>query len=199
MDALTHCVESYLSNSFQPLCDGIALEGLRVISRALPRAVAFAARFEGGEGAVLTDPEHVEVRGMMLNAAMMGAVAFQKDLGVVHSCAHALSTVADLHHGLANGVMLPYGMRFNRDVSAERMAILAEVAGAPERSADGFIAWVSGFAAALGIPRSLGELGVGEAALPRLIEVAVADACHQFNPRLVTAADFEAIFREAIG
>jgi alcohol dehydrogenase class IV len=199
MDALTHCVESYLSNGFQPMCDGIALEGVRLISRHLPQAVNFARRVEQGDAAALSEPEHVEARGMMLNAAMMGAVAFQKDLGVVHSCAHALSTVADLHHGLANGVMLPYGMRFNAEVSAGPMAILAEVAGAKEKSAAGFITWLSSFAAELGIPRSLSELGVSAAAMPRLVEVAVADACHQFNPRRVTAADFERIFREAIG
>ncbi len=198
MDALTHCVESYLAKGFQPMCDGIALEGVRLIARHLPKAVGFARRAEQGDKAVLSEPEHVEARGMMLNAAMMGAVAFQKDLGVVHSCAHALSTVADLHHGLANGIMLPFGMRFNAEVSAEPMAILAEVAGAPEKSAPGFISWLSGFGREIGIPGSLRELGVTAAALPQLVEVAVADACHQFNPRTVTAADFEGIFREAL-
>jgi alcohol dehydrogenase class IV len=198
MDALTHCVESYLSNGFQPMCDGIALEGLRLIARHLPRAVEFARRVEAGDKAALSDPEHLEARGMMQNAAMMGAVAFQKDLGVVHSCAHALSTVADLHHGLANGVMITYGMRFNSEVSSEKMAVMAEVVSAEAKAPGGFIAWLERFAAAIGIPRSLREVGVRVDQVPALVEVAVADACHQFNPRTVTAADFERIFREAL-
>ncbi len=199
MDALTHCVESYLAKGFHPMCDGIALEGARLIARFLPQAVDFARRLEGGENGVLTDPAHVEARGMMLNAAMMGAVAFQKDLGVVHSCAHALSTVADLHHGLANGVMIAHGMRFNAEVSAERMAVLAEVVGARSKDAGGFIEWLVAFGRELGIPSSLRELGVKSEQLPKLVEVALLDACHQFNPRRVQAADFERIFREAMG
>jgi alcohol dehydrogenase class IV len=198
MDALTHCVESYLAKGVHPMCDGIALEGVRIISKFLPLAVGFARRIEAGDEGLLGDPEHVEARGMMLNAAMMGAVAFQKDLGVVHSCAHALSTVADLHHGLANGVMLPYGMRFNAEVVPERLAVLAEVAGAGARSADGFIDWLRRFSRELGVPASLEELGVKPEQVPQLVDVAVADACHQFNPRPVTDKDFERIFREAL-
>lgn len=198
MDALTHCVESYLAKGVHPMCDGIALEGVRLVAKHLPVAVHFARRIEAGEEGLIDDPGHLEARGMMLNAAMMGAVAFQKDLGVVHSCAHALSTVADLHHGLANGVMLPYGMRFNAEVVPERLAILAEVAGASSRSAAGFIDWLERFGAELGVPAKLGALGVKPEQVPALVEVAVADACHQFNPRPVTAADFERLFREAL-
>jgi alcohol dehydrogenase class IV len=198
MDALTHCVESYLAKGVHPMCDGIALEGVRIVSKNLPLAVGFARRIEAGDARLLGDPDHVEARGMMLNAAMMGAVAFQKDLGVVHSCAHALSTVADLHHGLANGVMMPYGMRFNAEVVPERLAVLAEVAGAGARTADGFIDWLQRFSRNLGIPAGLKELGVKPEQLPALVEVALADACHQFNPRPVGAGDFEKIFREAL-
>jgi len=117
MDALTHNVESYLSPAYHPLCDGIALEGVRIAARALPKAVA--------------DGRDIAARSDMLMASMMGAIAFQKDLGAVHACAHALSTVADLHHGLANGIMIDHVMRFNRDAAADRMAELARVAGAP--------------------------------------------------------------------
>jgi alcohol dehydrogenase class IV len=198
MDALTHCIESYLAKPFHPMCDGIALEGVRLIRRALPDCVRFAQRIEQGEKALLTDAAHVTARGLMLNAAMMGAVAFQKDLGVVHSCAHALSTVADLHHGLANGVMLPFGMRFNAQVSSDRMAVLAEVVGASQRTARGFIDWLVAFSGQLGIPHSLRELGVGPEQIPRLVEVALADACHQFNPRPVSATDFEGLFEQAL-
>jgi alcohol dehydrogenase class IV len=200
MDALTHCVESYLHPMFHPMCDGIALEGLRLIARALPVAVAFARRLEAGDQSVLTDPLHLLARGEMLCAAMMGAVAFQKDLGVVHSCAHALSTVADLHHGLANGIMIVAGMRFNESVSEPKMATMAITVGAKDASAGGFIAWLDGFRAEVGIPRSLRAVGVTDAHLPALIENALADVCHTFNVRQpVTAQDFKRLFEEALG
>ncbi|HEX4404349.1 MAG TPA: iron-containing alcohol dehydrogenase, partial [Polyangia bacterium] len=199
MDALTHCVESYLHTMFHPMCDGIALEGLRLIARSLPQAVAFAIRVEAGERGLLTDAEHVTARGEMLCAAMMGAVAFQKDLGVVHSCAHALSTVADLHHGLANGIMIVAGMRFNKSVSAQKMATMAVTVGA-EATADGFISWLDRFRAEVGIPRSLRDVGVSQAQIADLVKNALADACHTFNPRQpVTAHDFEQLFGEALG
>jgi alcohol dehydrogenase class IV len=199
MDALTHCVESYLHSMFHPMCDGIALEGLRLIARALPKAVKFAQRIEAGDATAAAAPEHLEARGEMLCAAMMGAVAFQKDLGVVHSCAHSLSTVADLHHGLANGIMIVAGMRFNQSVTAGKMAIIAQTVGATEVTADGFIAWLERFRADIGIPRSLREVGVTPEQVPSLVQNAMADACHTFNPRQpVTEKDFEALFREAL-
>src|SRR6187399_42044 len=198
MDALTHCVESYLHTMFHPMCDGIALEGLRLIARSLPVAVAFAKRLEAGDQSVLSDAAHVSARGEMLCAAMMGAVAFQKDLGVVHSCAHALSTVADLHHGLANGIMIVPGMRFNKPVSEQKMATMAVTVGASDASADGFIAWLEPFRVEPGIPRSLRDVGVSSTQVAELVKNALADACHTFNPRQpVTAQDFEALFGEA--
>jgi alcohol dehydrogenase class IV len=199
MDALTHCVESYLHTMFHPMCDGIALEGLRLVARSLPTAVAFAKRLEAGDRSVLTDAAHVTARGEMLCAAMMGAVAFQKDLGVVHSCAHALSTVADLHHGLANGIMIVPGMRFNKPVSEQKMATMARTVGASDASADGFIAWLDRFRVEVGIPRSLRDVGVNPTQVGELVKNALADACHTFNPRQpVTARDFEALFGEAL-
>lgn len=199
MDALTHCVESYLHSMLHPMCDGIALEGLRLIARSLPVAVAFAQKVEAGDKAALSAPEHLTARGEMLCAAMMGAVAFQKDLGVVHSCAHSLSTVADLHHGLANGIMIVAGMRFNQSVTADKMAVMAQTVGANDVTADGFIAWLSRFRTSLGIPSSLRDVGVKPEQVPALVKNALADACHTFNPRQpVTEKDFEALFREAL-
>ncbi len=94
MDALTHNVESYLSPAYHPLCDGIALEGARIAARSLEKAVK--------------DGKDLAARSDMMMSSMMGAIAFQKDLGAVHSCAHALGTVNDLHHGLANAVMIDH-------------------------------------------------------------------------------------------
>jgi len=199
MDALTHLVESYLAKGFQPLCDGIALEGVRLVARGLERAVAFARRIEAGERALLADPAHLEARGQMLNAATMGGVAFQKGLGVTHSLAHSLSTVCDLHHGLANGIAIPYAMEFNERAVPDRLADLARAAGAERADARGFIAWLVALRRAIGIPHTLREAGVREEHVPRLVTIAVTDACHPYNPCPVTEADFQALFRTALG
>ena len=99
MDALTHNVESYLSPAYHPLCDGIALEGARIAARAL---------VDGGARRA-----NLQARSDMMMSSMMGAIAFQKDLGAVHSCAHALGTVCDLHHGLANALMIEPVLAWN--------------------------------------------------------------------------------------
>jgi alcohol dehydrogenase class IV len=179
MDALTHNIESYLSPAYHPLCDGIALEGVRIAARALPIAVR--------------EPGNLAARSDMLMASMMGAIAFQKDLGAVHSCAHALSTVADLHHGLANGVMIDHVMRFNRPAAGAKMAELARVAGVED-----LVEWLTRLKAQIGIPARLGSLGVTKDQVARLVEVAQADLCHQTNPRPCTKQDFERLFAEAL-
>ena len=196
MDALTHNVESYLSPAYHPLCDGIALEGVRIAARALRIAVR--------------EPHNLAARSDMLIASMMGAIAFQKDLGAVHSCAHALSTVADLHHGLANGIMIDHVMRFNLPAAIAKLAELAHVAGAevrganalPEASAEAFIDWLTALKADLSIPATLSayasKRAVTRADIPALVDVAIHDTCHRTNPRPCTRADFERIFAEAM-
>ena len=195
MDALTHNVESYLSPEYHPLCDGIALEGVRIAARALPVAVR--------------DGRNVQARSDMLMSSMMGAIAFQKDLGAVHSCAHALSTVADLHHGLANGIMIDHVMRFNLPAATAKMAELARVAGvagaagmADGAAAQAFIAWLAHMKAELGIPATLGAnrsaRAVTRADIPALTDIAIKDTCHLTNPRKCTREDFEQIFAEAM-
>jgi hypothetical protein len=195
MDALTHNVESYLSPAYHPLCDGIALEGVRIAARALPIAYR--------------DGKNLAARSDMLMSSMMGAVAFQKDLGAVHSCAHALSTVADLHHGLANGIMIDHVMRFNLPAATTKLAELARVAGvagagsmAEEAAAGAFVAWLTQMKADLGIPATLSAWTsprpVTHADVPALVDVAIDDVCHQTNPRPCTRADFERIFAAAI-
>ena len=201
MDALTHLVEAYLAKGFHPLCDGVAIEGVKIVAASLIPAVEYARRIEGGERALLTDAGHVEARGAMLNAAMMGAVAFQKGLGVTHSLAHALSTVCDLHHGLVNGVAIPYAMSFNAETEPgrTRLAELARTVRAPSEDSAGFVAWLEALKARVGIPKTLRELGVREEHLERLVEVAVQDGCHANNPRPVTKPDFVKLFQAALG
>jgi len=145
----------------------------------------------------------------MMMASMMGAIAFQKDLGAVHSCAHALSTVADLHHGLANGIMIDHVMRFNLPAATSKMAELARVAGvegansmSEEAAARAFIEWLTRMKAAIGIPANLaaykGERRVTRADVGALVDVAINDTCHKTNPRQCTRGDFEAIFAGAM-
>jgi len=195
MVALTHNVESYLSPAWHPLCDGIAVEGVRMAAAALPRAVV--------------NGRDLQARADMLMSSMMGAIAFQKDLGAVHSCAHALSTVADLHHGLANGIMIDHVMRFNLPSATAKLAELARVArvsrgdaGSDEARAEAFVAWLSALKAQLGIPAKLsdyrGARAVRSGDIDRLVEIAVADTCHQTNPRPCTAGDFRNLFAAAM-
>lgn len=184
MDALTHNVEAYLARNWNPMCDGIALEGLRLVAANLARAVAV--------------PDDLDARSGMLMGSMMGAVAFQKGLGVVHSCAHALGTVADVHHGLANAVMIDVALGLNVETVPERFATMAAVVGC-EPGADGFLRWLVGLKAEIGIPADLGDLGVDPGLLDDLVAVAVADACWANNPRPVTAADFGAVFARSLG
>jgi len=181
MDALTHNVESYLSPAYHPLCDGIALEGVRIAARALPLAVR--------------DGRNLQARADMMMASMMGAIAFQKDLGAVHSCAHALGAVCDLHHGLANALMLEPVMRFNFEAAPAKFAELAHVAGFAQ--AGDFIPWLARLKQEVGIPPSLAAAGVKREQFPRLVDLAAKDVCHQTNPRPCTPADFQRFFEQA--
>jgi alcohol dehydrogenase class IV len=183
VDALTHNIESYLSPAYQPLCDGIALEGVRIAARALPIAVR--------------DGKNIQARSDMMMSSMMGAVAFQKDLGAVHSCAHALGTVLDLHHGLANGVMLDHVMRFNLGSAQEKFAELSHAADAG-RTGEDFIAWLTKLKETIGVPARLREVGVKPEHISPLVAIAIKDSCHQTNPRPCTEADFERLFAEAL-
>ncbi|HMC93326.1 MAG TPA: iron-containing alcohol dehydrogenase, partial [Polyangia bacterium] len=171
-------------------------EGLRLAAGNLRACVTFARRIEAGERVLAADVDHVEARGLMLNAALMGGVAFQKGLGVTHSLAHALSTVCDVHHGLANGIVLPYAMDFNRGTAAVRLGQLGAAAGVAP-TPEGFLGWLVELKAAIGIPRTLTEAGIDRQHLDRLVDIAVHDACHPNNPRPVSEADFRRLFERA--
>ena len=183
MDALTHNVESYLSPAYHPLCDGIALEGTRLAARALATAVR--------------EPKNIEARGDMMMSSMMGAIAFQKDLGAVHSCAHALGTVCDMHHGLANALMIDTVLAWNAEAVPAKFDELAHVVGV-DGGARGFLDWLKRLKQTIGIAPNLSIAGVRRDAIPRLVAIATADICHQTNPRPVTASDFERLFAQAM-
>jgi hypothetical protein len=183
MDALTHNIESYLSPAYHPLCDGIALEGARIAAAALRTAVH--------------EPANLQARSDMMMASMMGAIAFQKDLGAVHSCAHALGAVCDLHHGLANALMIDTVLAWNYQAAPEKFEELAHVCKV-QGGGEEFVPWLAALKARVGITGKLGEHGVKREQIPRLVEIAFADICHQTNPRPCTAADFRRLFEEAM-
>ncbi|RYY93207.1 MAG: iron-containing alcohol dehydrogenase, partial [Comamonadaceae bacterium] len=183
MDALTHNIESYLSPAYHPLCDGIALEGTRIAARALVTAVQ--------------QPGDLAARSDMMMASMMGAIAFQKDLGAVHSCAHALGAVCDLHHGLANALMIDTVLAWNHEAVPGKFDELAHVCRVSGGGGE-FVPWLRALKFRVGITGKLSAHGVKREHLPRLVEIATADMCHQTNPRPCTAADFQRLFEEAM-
>jgi 4-hydroxybutyrate dehydrogenase len=189
-DALTHCIESYTCPVFNPLCDGIALEGIRLIVDALPRAYH--------------DGEDLDARGRMLVAASMGAIAFQKDLGVVHSLAHPLSNLCGMHHGLANALCLVASMRFcaERKAGIYRQVGLAcglDVVQKPDPEADAVtIAFVARLLSDLGLGSRLSEHGVTAAQVDALVEQAFADPCHRTNAVPVAREDLRALYLEVL-
>lgn len=183
MDALTHNIESYLSPAYHPLCDGIALEGLRVGARALVTAVK--------------EPGNLQARADMMMSSMMGAIAFQKDLGSVHACAHALGAVADLHHGLANALMIDTVLAWNHEVVPQKFDELAHVAGVPG-GGFAFVTWLKHLKLQVGIQGGLAAHGVTEAMMPRLVKLAAVDFTGGTNPRPATEADYERLFRQAM-
>ena len=183
MDALTHHIESYLAKGFHPLCDGIALEGVRLIAENLQTAV---------------NKPTPEARSNMMMAALMGAVAFQKGLGVVHSTAHALSTHVDLHHGLANAIMLPHGLAFNAEVAQSRFQNLAQALKLKSDKKDALVNFIHDLTQEIGLPQQLSSQGVSESAIANLADTAFHDGCHQNNPRPVSYDDFVYLFKEAL-
>ena len=183
-DALIHCIESFTSPVFHPPCEGIALEGIHLIGRSLARAVK--------------NGNDLEARGEMLIAAMMGAIAFQKDLGAIHSLAHPLSTICGMHHGTANALCAPFVMRFNsaRKPGLYRRVGIALGLANPDDAAT--IQFVGDLFREIGLVPGLRSYGVNETHLAALADQAWADSCHQTNPVPVTRADLHALYSQAL-
>jgi alcohol dehydrogenase class IV len=183
MDALTHNMEAYLAKMYHPMCEGIALEGISLIHQSIRKAV------------LAPDPES---RSRMLLGSLMGAVAFQKGLGVVHSLAHPLSSLLDTHHGLANAVNIPYGMRFNIAGNEHKFRRIAEVLELKEHTGEAVVKYLFDLNADIGIPHHLRDIGVKPEHLDTLADLAIADFAHPNNPKPVTRADFRKLYEEAL-
>lgn len=176
-DALTHCIEAYLSLGDHPMADGIALMGIELAAKHLPRAV------EAGADLV--------ARGAMMKAAMMGAVAFQKGLGVCHSLAHPLSSEKNLHHGLANALCLPAVVDFNNAVVPDRVERVRRIVDLTATSLSNAL---RALREKVGLPNGLTTEGVTKADIPKLADKAIEDACHRSNPRPCTRDDMVKLY-----
>lgn len=189
LDALTHNVEAYIAKGNHPFADAMAMAGMQRVAKYLRRAV------RNGQ-------DDLEAREQMLLASSMGAIAFQKGLGAAHSLAHALSPVAGTHHGLANALVLPSVLAFNREAAQERLADVAvamgfdQRAGTAERAAAA-VELVREIKADVGLQGGLSQHGVREEMIPALVEKALEDSCHEHNPRPCTADDFRNLIRDA--
>jgi alcohol dehydrogenase class IV len=184
MDALSHNLEAYCAPGFHPLADGIAVEGMRLVREYLPRAVA--------------DGRDIEARAHMLIASSMGATAFQKGLGAMHSLSHPCSANLDTHHGLTNAVVMPYVLAWNREAIDRRLARLAAYLGLEERSFAGVQHWVLELRKQVGIPHTLAEIGVGEQHARSFAPQALSDPSTGGNPLPMTERDFEQLYLNCI-
>jgi len=183
MDALSHCLEAYCAPGFHPMGDGIGAEGVRLCKTYLPRAVAKG--------------DDIEARANMMAAAAMGATAFQKGLGAIHSLSHPVGALYDTHHGLTNAVFIPYVLVANRSAIEERIGRLAAYCGL-ESTFDAFLQWVLDLRKEIGIPHTIAELGVDESKADLIAEMAIVDPTAGSNPVAVTKEMARSVFDKAL-
>ena len=183
MDALAHCLEAYCSPFYHPMSQGIALEGMRLVFENLPTVYA--------------DPGNLEARAHMMSAAAMGAVAFQKGLGAIHSLSHPIGAVYNTHHGTTNAVVMPMVLDFNRPAIEERLSRAAAYLGI-DGGFDGFRATVITLRQTLTIPLTLTALGVTDPDLDMLTAMALEDPSCGGNPIEMTAENTRALFESCL-
>ena len=184
IDAFVHALEAYCSPNFHPLAQGIAVEAMRMIRQWLPVAVA-----DGG---------NIEARGNMLVAASMGATAFQKGLGSIHSVSHVVGALYNTHHGLTNAIVLPYGVVQNMDAIGDRLAYLSRVLELPGGDAGAFVDFLFDFRQRLDIPENLAGLGIDDSRAVEIGQLAEMDPCTATNAMPVDALGLERLFRAAV-
>jgi alcohol dehydrogenase class IV len=184
MDALAHCLEAYCAPGYHPMAEGIAVEGVRLVKDWLPVAVR--------------DGKNLTARAHMMVAASMGATAFQKGLGAIHSLSHPVGAVYDTHHGLTNAVVMPYVLEFNRKAIEEKLTRLAAWIGLPNPSFKSVMGWVLALRKEIGIPHTLKEIGVGTEKLDMLSEMAAVDPTVGTNPIPVGVPELKAMFVASI-
>jgi alcohol dehydrogenase class IV len=184
MDALSHCIEAYSTSYFHPMAEGIAVEGMRLIKEWLPVAVR--------------DGSNLDARSYMLVASSMGATAFQKGLGAMHSLSHPCGANLNTHHGLTNAVVMPYVLVWNRPAIEPKMARLAAYLGLPKQSFEGVLEWVLELRRTIGIPDTLADLGVKPEHAAAFAPQAFADLCTSGNPVRIDTKQFEQLYMNCI-
>ncbi len=183
MDAFIHCLEAFCSPTYHPLCQGIALEGMRLVKENLPR--------------VWQNQSDIEARGHMMSAASMGATAFQKGLGAMHALSHPISAHYNTHHGMTNAVVMPAVLRFNRPAIEDRIAAVAAYLGIAG-GFSGFMDYVLSLREALDVPNRVCEMGVLIRSIGDLAEAAVQDPCAAGNPVPLTVEAATSLYEECI-
>jgi alcohol dehydrogenase class IV len=184
MDALSHNLEAYCSPYFHPMAEGIAVEGIRLVKEWLPVAVR--------------DGRNLEARSHMLVASAMGATAFQKGLGAMHSLSHPCSANLNTHHGLTNAVVMPYVLEWNRAEIEDKMARLAAWMDLPDHSFAGVRRWLLDLREEIGIPHTLAGLGLRAEHASQFAPQALNDPSTAGNPRPMTQRDFERLYGNCI-
>jgi hypothetical protein len=184
MDALSHCLEAYCAPGYHPMADGIAVEGIRLIAKWLPVAVK--------------DGQNLEARSHMLVAASMGATAFQKGLGAMHSLAHPLGAIYDAHHGLLNAILMPYVLEFNRSAIEAKMALLAAYLNLPNPSFEAIVKLVLNLRKEFNIASNLSELGIDDSRADEIAKKAVNDPTAPTNPIPMKEKDMKQVFMSAL-
>ncbi|PLX35929.1 MAG: alcohol dehydrogenase [Hyphomicrobiales bacterium] len=184
MDALIHCFEAYCSPFYHPMSEGIGLEGVRLAKEYLPRAVK--------------DGKDLSARANMLSAAMMGAVAFQKGLGAMHSMSHPVGALYDTHHGLTNAVFMPYVLVFNRPAIEQKVTRMAAYLGLDNPGFDSFLDWILALREEIHIPHTLVDLGIDDAKIELIAEMAIVDPTAGGNPVELTKDAAIGIFEAAM-
>ena len=179
LDAFAHCVEAFSSPHYHPMSQGIALEGMRLVTTYLPRAYA--------------TPDDLEARAQMMSAAAMGATAFQKGLGAIHAMSHPVGAIFDTHHGTTNAVCMPAVLALNAPEIRARFDLAASYLGI-EGGFDGFCDFVQDFNDSFAIPRTLGEMGVTKDRMDDLVAMALEDPSCGGNPVELTDANLRALF-----
>ena len=183
-DAMVHAIEAYCVPSFHPLCDGLALEGLNLISKWLPVAVK--------------EPDNLAARGAMLVGSCVAGIAFLKGLGHVHAISHMIGAEYNTQHGLTNAIILPVVLRFNLPGMEEKVKRMAESMGLQDVSVKGFIAEIERRLDELGIPRSLSEIGVPENCEERIAKKALRDSAARTNPRAASLAEMRLLVKTSL-
>jgi alcohol dehydrogenase len=182
-DALAHCLESYCCPNYHPLSDGVALEGMRLIKENLVKAVK--------------KPKDLDARGNMLMASAMGATAFQKGMGAIHALSHPFGGLYDAHHGMLNGIIMPYVLKANRkkiEKKIERAAAYLGIKG----GFNGFLKWVLQLRKDTGIPHTLAHIGIDTKRLDEVAEVAKRDPNDSGNPVVLSVKQYKALAKNCV-